>query len=189
MVEVLLLALLLSAPGAPPGLGLAIGTWPTEAPGRGAPKPIRDWAEPHIERQLPPEERGCFLYAFEDLDGDGRDEFLVYVKTFGQCGTAGCPLYVMKWHRARLGVVSRTDLIHNVFLAPWPRHGWRPLYLEKWGELIFRVPARGGRYPEEVPLIEARALGEVPEGTREAAWIEARCCASQAPYLEAFGPR
>ncbi len=183
MVEGLLLALALSSPGAPPGLGLAIGTWPLAWPGRGPPQAIREWVEPRIERRLPTEERGCFMYAFEDLDGDGRDEILVFVETFGQCGTAGCPLYVMKWFGPRLRVTSRSDLVRNVFLAPWARRGWRPIYVEQWGEVIKRVTAKDGRYPADIDWNPERSLTTFPEGTRQAAWIEAACCAS-APGLD-----
>jgi len=183
-----LLALLLAAPGAPPGLGLAVGTWPLEWPGRAPPPAIRAWVEPAIERRLPAEERGCFLYAFEDLDGDGRDELLVFVETFGWCGTGGCPLYVMRWRGPRLRVVSRSTMVRNVFLAPWSCRAGRPLYVEKWGEVVTRVTPRRGRYPAVIDWDPARGLTTFPEGIRQASWIEAASCAAEEGVPEGLRP-
>ena len=174
-----LLPILLAAAGAPPGLGLAIGSWPRERPGQGAPQAVRERVEPAIERRLPRSERGCFLYALEDLDGDGRAEILVFVEAPYWCGTGGCPLYVMKRRHRRLRIVSRTEMVRNVFLAPWPHRGWQPLYLEKWGQQFARVPARRGRYPASVDLTRTPPLATFPAGLRVASWNQAASCRQQ----------
>jgi len=179
MLLPVLLAMLAAAPGSPPGLCWAVGTWPMAREGRGAPPGVRARVEPAITRALPPDERGCFFYAFEDLDGDGRDELLVYVETFGWCGTAGCPLYTMRWNDRKLVKVSRTEAIRNVFLEPWSGRGLRPLLVERWGRLLQRVPASHGRYPGVVSGQNASMLEELPRNAREVPWIEAGCCATE----------
>ncbi len=61
-----------------------------------SPELLKKLMQDHV-RQIDPslDETTMFSYAFVDLNGDGKDEAIVYLTGRSWCGTGGCNTYVL----------------------------------------------------------------------------------------------
>jgi len=85
-----------------------------------------------------------YVNAFADLNGDGRDEALVYLSSGYFCGSGGCDLYIYtpvgrSWREVTSVSVGRPP----IRLLNTRRHGWRDLGI---------FVAGGGARPHEARL-------------------------------------
>ena len=117
-----------------------------------------------------------YFHAFYDLNGDGRDEAIVYV--VGQCGTGGCPLMVFTPDGDSYRVVTDSPITRPpIRVLNRSFNGWRSLTVQVRGggiqpgyEAEFRF--NGRRYPwniNEAPVVEENEPGEIliPDATDE----------------------
>jgi hypothetical protein len=56
---------------------------------------------------LDDDETDRFSYAFTDLNGDGKDEAIIYLTGRGWCGTGGCQLYILTANGATYRFLAR----------------------------------------------------------------------------------
>lgn len=96
----------------------------------------RDGISPRLEQFL--DAQGIDLsdrwVALADLDGDGREEALVYLHGSDWCGSGGCTLLVLQerqgeWHRISQVPVTRLP----VRVLERRRHAWRSLQVRVGG--------------------------------------------------------
>jgi hypothetical protein len=98
-----------------------------------------------IRDALQNESDARWFEAAADLDGDGRDERVVYVAGPMVCGTGGCSLLVFAREGQGWRLVTRTSVTRPpVRLAPRQTKGWR--------HLVVRV-AGGGMPARDVELV------------------------------------
>ncbi len=83
----------------------------------------------HI-RQIDPDtnEPTMFSYAFVDLNGDGKDEAIVYLTGHSWCGTGGCQTYVLTRDAASYRFVARVPATRPpVRVLDKVSHGWHSI--------------------------------------------------------------
>lgn len=168
--------LLVAAGSAPLPFRMSGGDWATPTADMEIAPERREELEAAIQRVLPRDERGCFLYAIIDLDGDGMNELLVQVRAFGACGLAGCPLVLLRWKGHRLVVFSRTELVRNVGITPWTGKGLRPLVIAEPRGRYREMRATAGRYPEYADGYGTRALNPLPPDLAQVPWMSGAKC-------------
>jgi hypothetical protein len=92
-----------------------------------------------------------YSIAYADLNGDKREEAIVFLIDRGWCGTGGCPVFVMTpagkdWRKVAQTTVSRAP----VYRLPARHGGWNDLGITVGGgglePGITAVPFRNGRY-------------------------------------------
>ena len=107
----------------------------------------------------------AYAVAYVDLNGDRRDEAVVYVESPGGCGSGGCNLFVLAsrggfWRRVSGHTITRRPIrvLHT-------RHnGWRDITVFVAGGGILRgyhaaLPFDGRTYPLNPSMPPARRLG------------------------------
>lgn len=92
-----------------------------------------------------------YAVAYTDLNGDGRDEAIVYFQSRGSCGSGGCRLYVLSSRRGFWRRVSGHTLVRAPIQVLRTRHrGWRDLTVWTRGGLQGYhavLPFDGHTYP------------------------------------------
>ena len=96
----------------------------------------RDGMPPRLEQFL--DAQGIDLsdqwVALADLDGDGREEALVYLHGRDWCGSGGCTLLVLQEHQGGWGRISQIPVTRlPVRLLERRRHAWRSLQVRVGG--------------------------------------------------------
>lgn len=104
-----------------------------------------------------------YVSAFADLDGDGRDEALVYLNSGYFCGSGGCNLYVYRQIRGRWRQVSEISIANlPIRLLATRSHGWRDISVLVAGGGVRAHEARlsynGRSYPSNPSVPPAATL-------------------------------
>ena len=110
-----------------------------------------------------------YLDAFYDLNGDGKDEAIVYL--VGQCGTGGCPLMVFTPDEDSYKVVADSPITRPpIRVLNGTSHGWHSLTFQVQGGGI-RSPGLeaelrfdGRKYPwnvNQAPVLKEEEPGHV----------------------------
>lgn len=123
-----------------------------------------------------------FGYALVDLNGDGRDEAVVYISDANWCGSSGCWLQVFR--RTRSGWRPLMDLGNTrppIRLLPTTTHGWRDLSGRQYGggtdrpfESWIRLGARAND-PEGPAKVPRRVHGRVIIKTANVPLFPSKC--------------
>lgn len=93
--------------------------------------------------------------AWADLEGDGREEALVYVTGDGWCGSGGCKLMVLEPQGAGFKVRANTTITWlPIGLLATRGHGWRDITVTYAGGgvdpgYVAVLRFNGTRYPED----------------------------------------
>jgi hypothetical protein len=79
-----------------------------------SPELLKKLMQDHV-RQIDPsiDETTMFSYAFVDLNGDGKDEAIVYLTGRSWCGTGGCNTYVLTRDGGKLQVRGQSSCNPN----------------------------------------------------------------------------
>jgi len=101
-----------------------------------------------------------------DLDGDGRDEALVFLAGPMVCGTGGCPLLVFTPEGEGYRLVTQVSVVRlPVRLSPRSDHGWRNLivYVAGGGAVAGDVELAfdGQGYPDNATVEPARSVQDL----------------------------
>jgi hypothetical protein len=91
--------------------------------------------------------------AFSDLNGDGKDEVLVYVTGPGWCGTGGCDALVLSPSGSTYRVVMDASVSRlPISVLPTKSHGWHDLAVTIGGgggeAGVARMKFDGQTYPD-----------------------------------------
>jgi hypothetical protein len=118
-----------------------------------------------------------YLYAFVDLDGQGKNNVVVYVTGQSWCGSGGCTTLVLAPSASSYRIVTRIPVTRlPIRLLSTRSNGWRDLAVWVQGGGIQRgyeslLPFDGKSYPANPSIAPARpldvgAIGDVvlPEG-------------------------
>lgn len=90
---------------------------------------FRTWLVRYLaDRPGVPDPNAVYGYALADLNGDGRDEAVVWARDSSDCGSGGCDLYVFVrdksgWRRLSSTFITRPP----IKILPTSTHGWRDL--------------------------------------------------------------
>lgn len=120
-----------------------------------------------IRKDLAPhdvDEKAGFITAWSDLNGDGKDEALVYLVDPGTCGSGGCNLYVLtdggdgSW-----AVESHMTITHPpIYRLPRGKDGWAELGVTVSGgglaRMVMAVPHGSSGYALNPTVPPARAV-------------------------------
>jgi hypothetical protein len=94
-----------------------------------SPELLKKFMQDHV-RQIDPsiDETTMFSYAFVDLNGDGRDEAIVYVTGRSWCGTGGCETYVLTPDGESYRFVARVPATRTpIRVLDKMSHGWHSI--------------------------------------------------------------
>jgi hypothetical protein len=98
-----------------------------------------------------------------DLNGDGRDEVLVWVPTLPYGGTSGYPLLIFARGRNGYRLLRMAEALWTpLIVLNSSRHGWRDIVMQRGGggeemhHVIFRHDGRS--YPKEPRPFESRRV-------------------------------
>lgn len=88
------------------------------------------WLEQAIRRELPGVANVRYLYNSIDLNGDGRDEKLVYLVGSSTCGTGGCTMLIFRATGQGYSLISRHTIVNNpIVVSTKKTKGWRDIVL------------------------------------------------------------
>jgi hypothetical protein len=90
---------------------------------------LKKFMQDHI-RQIDPniDETTMFSYAFVDLNGDGKDEAIVYLTGRSWCGTGGCVTYVLTPDGESYRFVARVPATRTpIRVLDRGSHGWHSI--------------------------------------------------------------
>ena len=108
-----------------------------------------------------------FRSAQADLNGDGRNEAVVYAMDSAWCGTGGCTLFVLSPAGSTYRIVGRIPAARlPIRLLDASHKGWRDLAVTvsggaEVGPYVVRLPFDGERYPRTAFGPPATALNPV----------------------------
>lgn len=114
--------------------------------------------------QLQPDEVPTFQRAFVDLNGDGKNEAIVYFTDRWSCGSGGCNMLILTPNRNSYRLVTRTTITQlPVRLLTTTTNGWRDLSVGVRGGGISpgyeaRLRFNGRKYPSNPSVPPAIAL-------------------------------
>jgi hypothetical protein len=97
--------------------------------GGNSPERLKKFMQDHI-RQVDPkiDETTMFSFAFVDLNGDGKDEAIVYLTGRSWCGTGGCNTYVLTPDGGNYRFVARVPATRTPIRAlDKMSHGWHSI--------------------------------------------------------------
>jgi hypothetical protein len=109
-------------------------------------------------------EKARFTAAFTDLDGDGKDEAIVYLVDSSFCGSGGCNTYVLTqagldaWH-----VIGNLTITHPPIYKLLPgKDGWAELGVTVYGgglaRMVMAVPHGNGGYASNPTVAPSRPI-------------------------------
>ncbi len=83
---------------------------------------------------LPDDETTRYFDAWVDLNGDGKQEVIVYIISRRSCGSGGCPTLVLANEGSSYRVVTRITITRPpIRVLPTVSHGWRNLTVQVRG--------------------------------------------------------
>lgn len=118
-------------------------------------------ASPDYRKSVVLDQKATYVYSFVDLDGDGKDEAIVYLMGSFFCGTGGCNMLVLTrkadgYHLVQDFPITRTPVI----ISPDTHNGWHDIWRTESGggakACYVRHMFNGKRYVEK---------GRKPTGT------------------------
>jgi hypothetical protein len=122
------------------------------------PQPVSD-GTPYVDAikaDLGPDyrlgENARFTTALTDLNGDGRDEALVYLVDQGVCGSGGCNLYVLTDNGENVWSVDSKMTVSRppIYRLPTRTNGWADLGVTVSGgglmRMVMKVPRTAHGY-------------------------------------------
>ena len=131
---------------------------------------VAEWLRAqHGDSSVPGIEETRYALAYVDLNGDGRDEAIVYVQSQGMCGTGGCDFTILtpdahSWRE--VASMSVTQL--PIRLLDTSSRGWRDISVTVGGGGIRRQEAilsfDGNSYPDNPTVPPARPAETSPAG-------------------------
>jgi len=132
---------------------LAVGTAQAQAPQR--PDTLRAF----LQQTVGGERETQYMLAYADLNGDRRDEALVFLTGPAWCGGGGCRLLVLTPVRGSWRVVARTTVTNPpIRVLSSSSRGWRDLGVRVAGGGVRAYEARlrfnGRAYPGNPSMIE-----------------------------------
>jgi hypothetical protein len=111
-----------------------------------------------------------YHWAFFDLNGDGKDEAVVYLVGPTWCGTGGCHTLVLRQQGASFQVVTKTSVTRlPIRVLETKSHGWRDLSVGVSGVGIppgygAALSFDGKSYPTNPSVAPARRLESNAKG-------------------------
>ena len=128
-------------------------------------KPIVDAIKAHLGSQNPIANNARFITAWNDLNGDGKDEALVYLIDPMMCGSGGCNLYILtdqgssKWAVESNLTVARLP----IYRLTTKTDGWADLGVSVSGgglrRMVMKVPHASGGYARNPTVSPAVPTG------------------------------
>jgi len=138
----------------------------TEAQRQAVPdgKPYVDAIKADLGADFPLSDAARFTTALADLNGDGRDEAVVYLVDPAVCGSGGCNLYVLtnsgqnNWAVDSKMTISRPP----IYLLPSSTNGWADLGVTVSGgglmRMVMKVPREASAYASNPTVSPAVAI-------------------------------
>jgi hypothetical protein len=118
-------------------------------------------------RELTDDESARYAVSFYDLNGDRREEAIVYLTGQDWCGSGGCAILILERKNKSWSVISKTTLSRPpVRVLNSKHHGWRSLTVSVAGGGILRpysaeLDFNGKRYPFNPTVVPAKMVGSV----------------------------
>jgi len=110
--------------------------------------------------KLPIESKVAFQYALVDLNGDGRDDAVVFITAPEYCGSGGCTMEVFRaTSKGFVFVWGSTVTSLPIRVCTDSNHGWRALIVNSKGRGDVLMRFDGARYPSN-PSIQPVATAE-----------------------------
>jgi hypothetical protein len=111
----------------------------------------------------------AYAVSYFDLNDDGADEALVYLRSRGHCGSGGCHLYVLTPRRGRWERVSGHTITNLPVRILRSRHrGWRDISVrvrfDARTSYYTALPLDGRTYPLNPSVPPARRLSPNERG-------------------------
>ena len=129
-----------------------------------SPERLKKFMQDHI-RQIDPniDETTMFSYAFVDLNGDRRDEAIVYLTGRSWCGTGGCNTYVLTPDGESYRFVARVPATRTpIRVLDKMSHGWHSVttVVREDATHIYEGELRfnGQKYPLDIERPPAEGL-------------------------------
>ncbi len=109
------------------------------------------------------------MHTFVDLNGDGKDEAIVYLVGREWCGSGGCPTVILASEASSYRVVTELSITQRpIRILSGTSNGWRNLGVWVQGGgiqpgYVAELRFNGKTYPENPTVPPARRLeGKVP---------------------------
>ena len=111
-----------------------------------APPGLLEAVRSHL--RLPADAKIPFRYALVDLNGDGRDDAVVFITAPKYCGSGGCVLEVFRGSAMGFGFLSGSTVTSlPIRVSTESTHGWRALIVQSKGRGDVVMRFDGTRYP------------------------------------------
>lgn len=123
-------------------------------------------ASPDYKKDVIGKDKATYVYSFVDLDGDGKDEVIVYLMGSIFCGTGGCSMMLFTGGEDGYRLVKNFTLARTpVVVFPNKNNGWNDIWkMESGGgakAVYVRYSFDGTKYVEK----ERASTERIPEGT------------------------
>ena len=111
-----------------------------------------------------------YAHAFVDLNGDGKDEAIVYMTGQTWCGSGGCSTWILRQQAASRRFVQRITITRvPIRVLDATSNGWHNISVRVAGGGIsppYQAELRfnGRTYPNNPSVPPARPLGKEPAG-------------------------
>ncbi|MEP0919661.1 hypothetical protein NC981_22795 [Leptolyngbya sp. DQ-M1] len=111
-----------------------------------------------------------YLYNSIDLDGDGRNEKIVYLVGSTTCGTGGCTMLIFRTTGQGYSLISRHTIVNNpIVVSTQKTKGWRDIVLFVGGgggkPSYHSLKFDGSAYPSNPSTAPEVAPGTIVNGT------------------------
>lgn len=122
-------------------------------------------ANPDYKKDIVLDQKARYVYSLVDLNGDGKDEAIVYMMGSFFCGTGGCNMIVLTKAEKGYRLVKNFTLARTpVVISPESNKGWRDIWkMESGGgakATYVRYVFDGTTYIEK----ERKGTERIPEG-------------------------
>lgn len=108
--------------------------------------------------------------AFVDLNDDGLNEAIVYVRAQGTCGSGGCRTLILRWNGNSWSIVTDVSITKlPIRVLATKSHGWKDISVVVQGGGIMQpyesvLRFNGTTYPDNPTLRPAKKAKRVPKG-------------------------
>ena len=111
-----------------------------------------------------------YFDALVDLDGDGKDEAIIYLVSREWCGSGGCTMLILTTEASSYKLVTKVTITHEpIRVLSRSSHGWRSISVWVQGGGIqpgyeAELEFDGNTYPSNPSVLPARRLDEEVPG-------------------------
>lgn len=99
------------------------------------------------------ETNSIFSTRYADLNGDGLDEALVFLKEMQWCGSGGCTLLIFKNLGNHYQFISKSSVTSApISVAKTENNGWKDLIVWSRGSGLVLMTFNGNKYPQNPSL-------------------------------------